>query len=64
MAVPKKKTSHMKQAQRRAANWKLKAPALVECPQCRSSRLPHHVCPTCGFYDGREVIKHEVAETK
>lgn len=64
MAVPKKKTSHRKQAQRRAANSRLDAPALVECPQCRSARQPHHVCPTCGYYDGRAVIQHEAAGAK
>jgi large subunit ribosomal protein L32 len=30
-----------------------------ECPQCHSPKLPHHVCPTCGTYNGREVIKME-----
>ena len=26
------------------------------CPQCHSQRRPHRVCPTCGYYDGREVV--------
>jgi hypothetical protein len=25
-------------------------------------RLPHRVCPTCGTYAGREVIRHEAPE--
>lgn len=29
---------------------------LVTCTQCRSPKLPHIVCPTCGYYAGREVI--------
>ncbi|BDG60618.1 50S ribosomal protein L32 [Caldinitratiruptor microaerophilus] len=63
MAVPKKKKSHRKQAQRRA-HWKLTAPTLVECPRCRSMKRPHHVCPTCGHYDGRQVLKVAGAGTE
>jgi large subunit ribosomal protein L32 len=27
-----------------------------ECSNCGELKLPHHICPACGFYDGREVI--------
>jgi large subunit ribosomal protein L32 len=27
-----------------------------ECPSCGELKRPHHVCPSCGSYDGREVI--------
>jgi large subunit ribosomal protein L32 len=27
------------------------------CSQCHSATLSHHVCPTCGYYAGKEVIK-------
>lgn len=57
MAVPKRKTSKAKRDSRRAANVRLTAPGLSECPQCHSSKLPHRVCPECGFYDGREVVE-------
>lgn len=55
MAVPKKKLSHARQASRRA-NWKLTAPNLETCPQCKEAKAPHHVCPHCGYYDGRLVV--------
>jgi large subunit ribosomal protein L32 len=29
------------------------------CPQCGKFKLPHHVCPYCGTYKGRAVIKVE-----
>jgi len=29
------------------------------CPHCRERMLPHRVCPNCGYYRGREVIKRE-----
>jgi large subunit ribosomal protein L32 len=54
MAVPKRKTSKSRRDKRRATH-KLSIPALVECPQCHQPKRPHHVCPTCGTYKGREV---------
>ncbi|MEY3284375.1 MAG: hypothetical protein RIR86_2388, partial [Acidobacteriota bacterium] len=34
----------------------LKRTSVVSCSNCGSMRLPHRVCPSCGFYDGRVVI--------
>lgn len=56
MAVPKRKTSKSRQRSR-AANFRAEAPQLGPCPQCRSPRLPHRMCPSCGHYRGREIIK-------
>jgi large subunit ribosomal protein L32 len=28
---------------------------MSECPQCHERKLPHQVCPHCGFYRGRQV---------
>jgi large subunit ribosomal protein L32 len=27
-----------------------------ECPNCGELRRPHHVCASCGHYDGRQVL--------
>ena len=32
-------------------------PDLEPCPHCREMKQVHHVCPTCGWYGGREAIK-------
>ncbi len=58
MVEPKKKKSRSRRDKRRA-NWKLTVPGLVECPQCHKPKLPHRVCPECGYYDGREVVPAE-----
>jgi large subunit ribosomal protein L32 len=54
-AVPKKKTSHARQGHRRQ-HLRVKIPTLVPCPHCRNPKLHAHICPTCGYYAGREVI--------
>jgi large subunit ribosomal protein L32 len=55
MAVPKQKQSHSRTNKRRS-NHKISAPPVNSCPQCHQPRLPHRVCPHCGFYAGREVV--------
>jgi large subunit ribosomal protein L32 len=57
MAVPKKKTSKAKSRSRRASAWVLTAPAQSRCPQCQQAKLPHVVCPNCGWYKGRQAIE-------
>lgn len=53
--VPKHKLSKARRDRRRA-QWKLIAPRWVECPQCHEPKLPHRVCPHCGYYRGRAVV--------
>ena len=54
--LPKRKYAKARQGKRRS-HIGLSPPSLVNCPQCHSPKLPHHACPTCGSYDGREVIE-------
>jgi large subunit ribosomal protein L32 len=62
MALPKKKRTKARVGPRRAA-YRLYIPEIAACPQCRSSRRPHMVCPVCGYYNGREVVaKQGIAE--
>jgi large subunit ribosomal protein L32 len=53
--LPKKKTSKSRQGRRRG-HLSLGTPNLVVCPQCRSPRPSHQVCPVCGTYRRREVL--------
>jgi large subunit ribosomal protein L32 len=59
VAVPKKKTSKAKSRSRRASAWRLGLPPRSECPQCHRAKLPHVVCPNCGWYAGRQAIDVE-----
>ncbi|MFH0768704.1 MAG: 50S ribosomal protein L32 [Chloroflexota bacterium] len=53
--LPKRKYAKARQGERRN-HLKLSPPSLVDCPQCHSPKLPHHACPTCGSYAGREAV--------
>lgn len=52
MAVPKKKTGKCAQGHRRS-NWKATVPVPVDCKNCSEKTMPHTVCPSCGYYDGK-----------
>jgi large subunit ribosomal protein L32 len=55
-ALPKRKYAKARQGKRRA-HLGIITPSLDYCPQCHSPKLPHHFCPTCGSYAGREAIE-------
>ena len=59
MGVPKRKTSKSRRDKRRT-HQRLTLPGRSVCPQCQEIRLPHHICPSCGFYNGKQII--EVSE--
>ncbi len=63
MGVPKRKTSKSRKRARRASH-KISLPTTVKCGNCGKQHLSHRVCPTCGFYDGRQVVSIEVKENK
>jgi large subunit ribosomal protein L32 len=57
VAVPKRRLSASKRNMRRANHDKVSAPSIVPCPNCSAPMVPHRVCPSCGHYKGRAVIK-------
>ncbi len=54
MAVPKKKVSKSRRNNRRAHDA-IKPASHMECSSCGELKLPHHVCSSCGVYNGRKV---------
>ena len=56
MAVPKKKVSKSRRGNRRSHD-SLNFRTVVECPNCGAEKLPHQVCPSCGFYNKKEVVR-------
>ena len=58
MALPKRKKSKSRRDKRRT-HQKTDAPNLSTCPECGEAKLPHHACPSCGYYKGRKVADTE-----
>ena len=54
MPNPKRRHSKARTAKRRTHDA-LKPVGLGECSQCHEPKLPHRVCPHCGYYKGRQV---------
>lgn len=58
MAEPKKRLTPARSGARRS-HLKLKSINLSICPKCNEPKLPHQVCPNCGFYRGVDILKLE-----
>jgi large subunit ribosomal protein L32 len=56
MGVPKRRTSKMRLRTRKAANHLKAPPQLSVCSQCGGRTRPHRICPSCGYYKGRQVV--------
>lgn len=55
MPTPKKKTSRSVRGMRRSHDA-MSATTVINCKNCGALVKPHHVCPSCGYYKGREIV--------
>jgi large subunit ribosomal protein L32 len=55
MPVPKRKTSKSRIRARKASH-RVMVPTASACSNCGAPRLLHRVCPSCGFYRGKQVV--------
>ncbi len=53
--LPKQKRSKANKGMHRA-HQHTSLPNVVECPHCHRPMAMHRVCPSCGFYRGRDVL--------
>ena len=63
MAEPKKRTNKSKTGMRRMHIRALR-PSLNYCSNCHEAKLSHRVCPSCGFYKGKQVVIKDVKDQK
>ncbi len=61
-ALPKQKTSKARKGKRRS-HLHLELPQLEVCPTCKTKKQTHHVCPECGTYRGRQILRVNDAAT-
>ncbi len=61
--LTKRKYAKARQGERRA-HLALTVASLGECPHCHKMKRPHTVCPSCGYYNGVEVIKPKTKKEK
>jgi len=53
--LPKRKFS-TRRSGKREAHLKKSLATFYKCPHCSAMKKPHHVCPSCGFYNKNEMI--------
>jgi len=56
MAVPKRKLSKSRKRLRRG-HHKAASMKTQTCPRCGDPKLPHRVCPSCGYYRGKKMVE-------
>ncbi len=55
MPNPTHRHSKARTAKRRT-HYKAAMPTTTKCSNCNETKLPHRVCPNCGYYNGRSII--------
>ncbi|WP_201456296.1 50S ribosomal protein L32 [Chlamydia sp. 17-3921] len=58
MAVPRNRHSNSRKNIRRSHHAKKPRNTAV-CSNCKQAFLPHTICSSCGFYDGKSVLSVE-----
>lgn len=58
MAVPRNRMSNARKNSKRSHHAK-SPKQCTACPNCGTSKLSHRVCPSCGQYNSRSIIKTE-----
>ena len=55
MAVPRNRTSNAKKNSR-SSHSALKAKNFAKCSNCGQRKMPHRVCPKCGYYAKKAIV--------
>lgn len=58
MAVPRQRMSNARKNAKRSHHAK-QPKQFTPCSNCGALRLSHRLCPACGFYNNRSVLKQK-----
>ncbi len=56
MPNPKRRHTRARRDRRRAHDA-LDTMSSSTCPNCGVAKMPHRVCPSCGFYRGKQAVR-------
>jgi len=56
MGVQQHRHSKARSRSRRSVAMKMEAPQYAECPKCHEYKMPHRLCPACGYYNEKITI--------
>lgn len=63
--MPKVKHRHSKtRGRKRRTHYKAAPVALWGCPQCGKPKMSHRICPYCGYYGKKQIIRIETVEER
>lgn len=63
MTEPYRRTSKTAKRMRRS-HYKLEVTGVTTCSHCGEMIKQHTVCPKCGYYNGKLVLKNKEEKTK
>ena len=63
MPLPKRRFSRSRRDKRRLQD-NLTPKAITRCSHCGAAIASHRICPSCGYYHGRQVIPMKPGEKK
>ncbi|MBF0253704.1 MAG: 50S ribosomal protein L32 [Candidatus Omnitrophica bacterium] len=61
MPNPKRRHSNQRTRKRRT-HQKVTPAAASICVTCGKERIPHRVCPHCGYYKGKPILSRKAAK--
>jgi large subunit ribosomal protein L32 len=64
MPLPKRRHSSTRQAKRRTHYKITTTPTLAVCQRCKAMARAHHICPECGYYNGRQWLTPKTRATE
>ncbi len=63
MAHPKRRHSNARTGKRRAHDF-INVKSMSVCPNCGEPVHPHRICPSCGYYKGKQVVTIKEKKSK